>query len=386
MAVVEQPSTTTQQALRWARPAPDDGSGDGRRTGGPNGSAATAESRLGDLALGHVLITMIGIGHRLGLLDALAAGPGTAADIAARAGVVLRYAEEWLGSLVAGGIAAYDPDPRTFAFAPGYAPLLTGTTAANIAPSAEMQIRLTAMASEVSDRFLDGAGISAAVYAEHAGDSLGGSRQHLYDEQFVDGFLGAVPGLADRLRSGARVLDMGCGPGQVARLVADAFPASRVTGVDVVAEAIDRARAAAGGRPNLDYRVGDAALLAEDGVYDVVTAVDVIHDLARPAQALAGIRRALAPGGIFVMIDVSFSADLAELAGDAGAATAFGVSVLHCLPISLHDGGAGLGAMWGRQRAVEMLRAAGFDRVEVFPSPRRQNAIYLARPSTAVSP
>lgn len=374
MAVVEQP-TTPPPTTRPAAATSTNGSA-------PNRGAATPEARLAELALGHVLITMVGIGHRLGLLDALAAGPATAAQIAARAAVVPRYAQEWLGALVAGGIAVHDAGRRTYAFATGYAPLLAGPTAANVAPSAEMQIRLTGMAGEVSDRFRDGAGIPAAVYAERAGDSLGGSRRHLYDEQFVDGFLGAVPGLTGRLRAGARLLDVGCGPGQVARLVADAFPASRVTGVDVVPAAIERARADAGGtRPNLDFRVGDAAQLAEDGEYDVVTAVDVVHDLARPAEALAGIRRALAPGGVFVMIDISFSADLAVLAGDAGAATAFAVSVLHCLPISLHDGGAGLGAMWGRERAVEMLAAAGFGPVEVFPSPRRQNAIYLAHPA-----
>jgi 2-polyprenyl-3-methyl-5-hydroxy-6-metoxy-1,4-benzoquinol methylase len=342
---------------------------------------ADPAARLADLTLGHVLITMIGLGHRVGLLDALAAGPATAAAIASRAGVDPRYAQEWLGSLVAGGIAGYDPTTGAFAFAPGYAPLLTGPDAANIAPSAEMQIRLTGMAARVADRFRDGAGIPARVYAEEAGDSLGGSRQHLYEQRFVDGFVGAVPGLTDRLRAGARVLDLGCGPGQVARLVADAFPASHVTGVDVVPEAIELAGAAAGERPNLDYRVGDAAELADDGRFDVILAVDVIHDLARPAEALRSIRRALAPGGVFVMIDISFSTDLAELAGDAGAATAFGVSVLHCLPISLHDGGAGLGAMWGRERAVEMLRAAGFGPVEVFASPRPQNAIYLTGPA-----
>jgi 2-polyprenyl-3-methyl-5-hydroxy-6-metoxy-1,4-benzoquinol methylase len=336
--------------------------------------------RLADLSLGHVLITMIGLGHRLGLLDALAAGPATAEQIAARAAVAPRYLQEWLGALVAGGIAEYDPTGRTFAFAPGYGPLLTGATAANIAPSAEMQLRLTAMAPQVTARFRDGAGISPQVYAEQAGAALGGSRRSLYDEQFVDGFVGGVPGLADRLRAGARVLDVGCGPGQVARLLADAFPASRVTGVDVVPEAIEQAEAAAGGRANLDFRVGDAARLAEEGTYDVVFAVDVIHDLGRPAEALRGIRRALAPGGVFVMIDISFSADLARLGGNPGAAAAFGVSVLHCLPISLHDGGVGLGAMWGRERAVEMLREAGFGPVEIFRSPRPQNAIYLTGP------
>src|SRR3954451_20158733 len=114
MAVVDQPSTTPPGAQSTGRAA----------AGRGNGSAAAA--RLADLSLGHVLITMIGIGHRLGLLDALATGPATAPAIAARADVAPRYGREWLGALVAGGIAEYDPAARTYAFAPGYAPLLTG--------------------------------------------------------------------------------------------------------------------------------------------------------------------------------------------------------------------------------------------------------------------
>jgi SAM-dependent methyltransferase len=341
-------------------------------------------SRLAELALGHVLVTMIGLGHRLGLLDALADGPATVDELAGRAGAAPRYVREWLGALVAGGIVDWTAGGSggRYRFAPGYADLLAGPTAANLAPSAEMLTRLTAMVPEVADRFGDGAGIPAGVYAQRAGSSLGGSRRLLYEEQFVPGFLGAVPGLHERLRAGAGVLDVGCGPGQVARLVADAFPAARVTGVDVVPEAIALARAEQGDRPNLDFRVGDAALLDEDGEFDsrfdVVLAVDVVHDLARPRDALRGMRRALAPGGVLVMVDIAFSADLDAVAGHPGAAQAFGVSVLHCLPISLHDGGAGLGAMWGREAAERMLAEVGFTDVSVHPSPRPQNAVYVA--------
>jgi len=340
--------------------------------------AAAASARIAELALGHVLTTLIGLGHRLGLLDALAAGPATADELAARAGADPRYVREWLGGLVGGRVVEWTAGDGRYRFAPGYADVLSGATAANAAPGAEMLTRLTAMVPEVADRFRDGAGIPAATYAQRAGRSLGGSRRYLYDEQLVPGFLGAVPGLHDRLRAGAAVLDVGCGPGQVARLVADAFPASRVTGVDVVPEAIDQARAAAGDRPNLDYRVGDAARLGEDARYDVVLVLDVVHDLGRPREALRGMHRALAPGGVLVMVDISYSADLAEVAGNPGAAQAFGVSVLHCLPISLHDGGAGLGAMWGREAAERMLAETGFTDVRVYPSPRPQNAVYVA--------
>jgi SAM-dependent methyltransferase len=345
----------------------------------PDAATGAAAARLGELALGHVLVALIGLGHRLGLLDALAAGPATADELATRAGTAPRYVREWLGGLVAGGVVEWSPAPGHYAFAPGYAGLLSGATAANLAPNAEMLTRLTGMVPDVADRFRDGTGISPDVYARRAGDSLGGSRRYFYDEQLVPGVLGAVPGLTERLRAGAAVLDVGCGPGQVARLIADAFPASRVTGVDVVPEAVERARADAGDRPNLDFRVGDAAQLADAGAFDVVLAVDVVHDLGRPREALAGMRRALVPGGVFVMVDIGFSADLAEVAGDAGAAQAFGVSVLHCLPISLHDGGVGLGAMWGREAALEMLASVGFSEVRVYASPRPQNAVYVGR-------
>ncbi|GAA4680549.1 methyltransferase domain-containing protein [Pseudonocardia yuanmonensis] len=343
--------------------------------------AGTAAERLAEMLVGHVVVTMVALGHRLGLLDALAAGPATAEEIAARAGADPRYVREWLGALVGAGFVEVDPAGATYRFADGAEAVLSGPTAANLAPTADMLVRLTGMAPEVGARFGDGGGIPPRVYAERAGEALGGSRRWLYEEHFVEGFLGAVPGLTDRLRAGARVLDVGCGSGQVARLVADAFPASTVTGVDVVPEAIAAAAAAGGERTNLHYRVADAADLdGAPGSIDVVLAVDVVHDLADPAAALRGIRRLLAPGGLFVMVDISYTGHLPALAGDPGATSAFGISVLHCLPVSLAGGGAGLGAMWGHERAEALLAEAGFAVEARLPSPRPQNAIYVARP------
>ena len=45
------------------------------------------------------------------------------------------------------------------------------------------------------------------------------------------------------------------------------------------------------------------------------------------------------------------------------------VSLMHCMPVGLVNGGTGLGMMWGRQRAVEMLNEAGFHRVQVLDIP-----------------
>jgi len=45
------------------------------------------------------------------------------------------------------------------------------------------------------------------------------------------------------------------------------------------------------------------------------------------------------------------------------------VSLMHCMPVGLVDGGPGLGMMWGREKAVEMLKKAGFKQVQVLEMP-----------------
>jgi hypothetical protein len=41
------------------------------------------------------------------------------------------------------------------------------------------------------------------------------------------------------------------------------------------------------------------------------------------------------------------------------------ISCMHCMSVSLAQNGAGLGAMWRKERAIEMLKDAGFSNVEV---------------------
>jgi len=45
------------------------------------------------------------------------------------------------------------------------------------------------------------------------------------------------------------------------------------------------------------------------------------------------------------------------------------VCLMHCVPVGLVDGGSGLGMMWGREAAVEMLSGAGFSDIQVTPVP-----------------
>ncbi len=117
-----------------------------------------------------------------------------------------------------------------------------------------------------------------------------------------------VDGLVERLRSGISVIDVGCGHGHAANLIADAFPASRVSGIDVSEPGIAAARGAA-----VSLRLGNVAFELRDAKsleprsYDLVTAFDVIQDLPDPRGTVAAIHAALRPHGVFLMVDIAAS-------------------------------------------------------------------------------
>ena len=69
-------------------------------------------------------VVMTALGRRLGLWDALAAGPAQAGAVAERAGAALPYVREWLCSQAAAGYVSYDPAAQTFGLAPGVAAVL----------------------------------------------------------------------------------------------------------------------------------------------------------------------------------------------------------------------------------------------------------------------
>jgi SAM-dependent methyltransferase len=341
--------------------------------------------RLLDVLTGNVLTMLISIGHRTGLFEAAALGPATSAELAERAGLHERYVREWLGAMVTGGIVEYDPADGRHTLPAEHAALLTGATSRNIGPVAGSLRTLGAVLPQVEQRFSDGGGVPIAEYAAVSTDGLGETWRHVYDEHLVDGFLGRVPGLVERLRAGARVLDLGCGTGHAVNVMASAFPRSTFDGLDIATAAIADAEAerAAMGLPNASFAVTDAADLDPDRPYDVITAFDAIHDQAAPETVLHRIREALAAHGVFVMVDTKFASRVEDNIGNPYAPMSYGVSLLFCVPTSVATGGSGLGAMWGQERACEMLAATGFTDVQVLDSPRPQNCIYVCRPGAS---
>jgi ubiquinone/menaquinone biosynthesis C-methylase UbiE len=114
------------------------------------------------------------------------------------------------------------------------------------------------------------------------------------------------------LQPGARVLDVGCGPGDDARaLAAVVGPTGRVLGIDVDAMMLEEAgrrsqgsTGSAPAAPSPEFRLGDVYAIDEaDAAFDACRAERVFLHLAEPARALAEMLRVLAPGGRLVIID-----------------------------------------------------------------------------------
>lgn len=314
------------------------------------------------------LALMTGIGHRTGLFDAMAElSWSTSSEIAERAGLQERYVREWLGAMTTGGFVEYDADGGTYRLPSEHSLFLTrGAGTNNLAVTAQFVGLLGSVEAEVERCFRAGGGVPYTAYTEFHRLMAEESAQ-VHDAALVDVIVPLVPGLPERLDAGIDVADIGCGSGHAINLLARAYPRSRFTGYDFSEEGIAAARAEARnlGLANATFELLDVADLDLECAYDFITAFDAIHDQAQPSKVLAGIARSLRPDGVFLMVDIGASSHLAGNLEHMLAPFLYSVSTMHCMPVSLDLGGAGLGTVWGRELAMEMLGEAGFSSVQV---------------------
>jgi ubiquinone/menaquinone biosynthesis C-methylase UbiE len=161
------------------------------------------------------------------------------------------------------------------------------------------------------------------------------------------------------------MLDAGCGRGRVLNRLAALYPRSRFVGLDLSAEAIAYAReeASRAGRDNIEFVSSDLTHFdetAEPEAFDFITTFDSIHDQAKPLNVLKGICRALTPEGVYLMQDVNGTSHVHKDIDHPFGTFIYAISCMHCMTVSLAQGGEGLGAMWGEEKTREYLTRAGF--------------------------
>ena len=316
------------------------------------------------------LCLMISIGHRTGLLDAMrGAAPASSTEIAAKAGLNERYVREWLGAMVTGRIVNVDPATKQFSLPPEHAAFLTRAAGAdNIGLFTQYIALLGSVEDEIVECFKKGGGVPYAkfprfheVMAEDSGQSaLSSLETHIVP---------LIPRLTEKLTNGIQVLDLGCGRGRIINRLAELYPKSRFTGMDLSSEAVLSAweEAAEKKLRNIEFIVTDLSHFdetAEAESFDLIATFDAIHDQAKPLNVLRGIHRALRSNGIYLMQDIKGSSDIHKNLDHPLGPALYTVSCMHCMTVSLAQNGEGLGAMWGEEKTREYLAKAGFRLVE----------------------
>ena len=322
------------------------------------------------------------IGYRTGLFDVMDTfdSPQNIGDISDQAGLNPRYVQEWLGIMTTAEIVelSQKEDENQY-FLPKHCGDLITRRAGNSnlgVYTQEIPLLTTCAMEAVIEGFSSGEGVTYDHYPKfQAFMSQLANAKHR--QVLINKFLPSVENsrIVQRLKAGIQVCDLGCAEGVAVILMAESFPQSRFVGIDISSEAIDEARRQTRRQKleNLDFMVLDAADLKNNremkGLFDYVTAFDAIHDQTRPLDVLLGVNHILRLDGRFSMVDIAAKSDLADNLDHPIGPFLYTVSLMHCLPVGLVGGGTGLGMMWGREKAVEMLKEARFQQVQVIEMP-----------------
>jgi 2-polyprenyl-3-methyl-5-hydroxy-6-metoxy-1,4-benzoquinol methylase len=139
-------------------------------------------------------------------------------------------------------------------------------------------------------------------------------------------------------------------------------------GMDLSADAVGFARdeALQKGLDNTEFMAVDLSTFDETAQaesIDFITTFDAIHDQAKPLNVLKGIHRALKPEGVYLMQDISGTSHMERDIEHPIGTFLYAISCMHCMTVSLAQGGEGLGAMWGEEKTREYLQGAGFQSI-----------------------
>jgi 2-polyprenyl-3-methyl-5-hydroxy-6-metoxy-1,4-benzoquinol methylase len=347
------------------------------------GKVGAFAGRMVDLMNASMLGLMTSVGHRTGLFDTMATLPPSTSDQIAKAtGLNERYVREWLNAMTVGRFIEYDPRDHTYVLPPEHAVSLTRASGpGNMANMTQFTSLMGGVEDEIVECFRVGGGVPYSRFPKFQ-ELMAEMSAQVHDVALVDGELALVDGLIDRLREGIDVCDIGCGQGHAVNLMAKEFANSRFTGLDFSQEGIAAAQAEAEelGLANATFEVKDAATLDGSTKFDFITVFDAVHDQAKPDVVLKAIADSLKPGGVFLCVDIAGSSSVEDNMEHPFGPMLYSVSTFHCMTVSLALDGAGLGTMWGQQKADEMFRAAGFTSVQTMQVPEDiMNVYYVCR-------
>ena len=343
------------------------------------------EGERRDEFVGRVVGSMLGtfdlatmfIGERLGLYRALAGNPATPGELAERAGANERYVREWLEQQAAAGILEADGaagTERRYRLPAAHAEVLVdGDSPYYLGSYPRLVTSCLAVLPELLSAFRHGGGVPYERYGVDCREAIAASNRPLFLNLLGSRWFPSVTELHARLRADppVAVADIGCGLGWSSIAIARAYPQALVDGFDQDPASVEAARgnaAAAGLADRVRFDTESAAAVAGRGRrYDVVTAFETVHDMARPVEALRSMRQLAAEGGFVLVVDERAADEFEAPAGEVERVL-YGFSILHCLPVGLSEpGGVGTGTVMRASTLRGYAVEAGFRDVEVLP-------------------
>jgi hypothetical protein len=275
---------------------------------------------------GHVLTdlaaamagVMINIGHKLGLYRVMAeSGPMNSDELARRTATNKRSVREWLNGQVAGGYVLFDAKTKQYLLPPEHAFVLANPDSPGFLPPAfDVAATLWHDEDQIIAAFRSGNGMgwhehNCRLFSATEAFFRNGYRAHL-----IQSWIPSLSGVQEKLASGGRVADLGCGHGASVILMAQAFPKSEFVGIDYhessIAVAQERAKQA-GVADQIRFEVAAPRVLASSTEkFDLVCFMDSLHDMGDPLEAVWASRQAMAPESALMLVE-PFAKDRSEV-------------------------------------------------------------------------
>ena len=347
-----------------------------------------AEEFAGNLfmaCLAAMELANVELGVRLGLYEALAgAGALSARDLSASAGIAERYAQEWLEQQTVAGVLEVD-DPaksageRRFTLPNAHAHvLIEDDSEACMKPCAAVVPWLSKAIEIMVEEFRNGTGAAFGLFDLH--DIQAAFTRPVFVNHLTQAWIPALGDVQAKLTSGQRVriAEIGCGEGLAAITIARAYPNAEIDGFDLDDASVavarrDAADAGVGDRARFDVR--DAADPTIVGDYDLVMAIEMLHDVPDPVGILRTMKQLAGDDGTVLVVDEraeeTFTVPASEMERFF-----YTFSTLHCLAVSMQNGGVGTGTVIRPDTLRRYAADAGFSTVEVLDVEHPQFVLY----------
>lgn len=325
------------------------------------------------------------LGVRLGLYEALAgAGPMTAPEFARRASIAERYAREWLEQQAVAGVVEVDdpakaPDERQFQLPNAHAHvLLDDDSEACMKPCAAVVPWLAKAIDIMVEEFRQGTGAAFGLFDLH--DVQAAFTRPVFANHLTQNWLPALPEVQRKLDAGeaVRIAEVGCGEGLAAITIARVYPNAEVDGYDLDDASIavaQRVAAEAGVADRARFEVRDAADPTISGGYDLVMAIEMLHDVPDPVGILGTMRKLAGRDGTVLVVDER-TEDTFTVPTNEMERFFYSFSTLHCLAVSLQNGGVGTGTVIRPDTMRRYATAAGFSTIETLDVEHPQFILY----------